>query len=143
MLGLKFHMLRHPIIQLRTFDYIGLRFYEVNLWVFPIAYHLWTYSYTLDLSCPNRKRLEVSKNVKYIAVTTCLQSLVFLGFEPGPPTWVNFPMFSESHGGPGFKSQRSPTLETCNFEALEVAAMNFTFSETSSLCLFGQDRSRV
>ena len=24
----------------------------------------------LDLSCPNRKRLEVSKNVKYIAVTS-------------------------------------------------------------------------
>ena len=28
------------------------------------------YSYALDLSCPNRKRLEVSKNVKYIAVAS-------------------------------------------------------------------------
>ena len=28
------------------------------------------YSYTLDLSCPNRKRLEVYENVKYIAVTS-------------------------------------------------------------------------
>ena len=36
-----------------------------------------------------------------------------------------------------------PTLETCNFEALEVTAMYFTFSETSSLCLFGQERSRA
>ena len=33
-----------------------------------IAYHRWTYSYTLDLSCPKRKRLDVSKKVKYIAV---------------------------------------------------------------------------
>ena len=46
-----------------------LQFYEVNRWVFLIAYHRSTYSYTLDLSCPKRKRLEVSKNVKYIAVT--------------------------------------------------------------------------
>ena len=28
------------------------------------------YSYALDLSCPNGKRLEVSKKVKYIAVTS-------------------------------------------------------------------------
>ena len=28
------------------------------------------YSYALDLPCTNRKRLEVSKNVKYIAVTS-------------------------------------------------------------------------
>ena len=26
-------------VQLRTSDYIRLQFYEVNLWVFPIAYH--------------------------------------------------------------------------------------------------------
>ena len=29
----------------------------------------WKCSYTLDLSCPKRQRLEVSENVKYIAVT--------------------------------------------------------------------------
>ena len=39
--------------------------------------------------------------------------------------------------GPGFKSQRSQTLEIDNFEALEVTAMYFTFSETSHLPLFG------
>ena len=30
----------------------------------------WKCSYALDLSCPNRQRLEVSENVKYIAVTS-------------------------------------------------------------------------
>ena len=30
-------------------------------------------------------------------------------------------------------------MKTGNFEALEVTAMNFTFSETSSLCLIGQE----
>ena len=62
------HQLRKIFLQLTIKD-IWLRFYEVNLWIFPIAYHRWTYSYTLHLSCRNRKSLEVSKNVKYIAVT--------------------------------------------------------------------------
>ena len=30
----------------------------------------WKCSYALDLSCPNRQRMEVSKNVKYIDVTS-------------------------------------------------------------------------
>ena len=33
------------------------------------------HSYGLDLSCPKRKRLEVSKNVKYIAVTLIASKL--------------------------------------------------------------------
>jgi hypothetical protein len=48
------------------------------------------------------------------------------------------------HRNPGLHN-----LETCfitmkisNFEALEVTAMYFTFSETSHLPLFGQGRSR-
>ena len=75
-------------------DTYGLRFYKVNLWVFQIAYHRWTYSYALDLSCPNRKRSEVYKNVKYIAITSRASKLqvfkVWNGarFEPGPPAWV-------------------------------------------------------
>ena len=32
-------------------------------------------SYALDLSFPNRKRLEVSKNVKYIAITLRVSKL--------------------------------------------------------------------
>ena len=32
-------------------------------------------------------------------------------------------MLSDSRGRPGFKSQSSPTLETCNFEALEATEM--------------------
>ena len=50
-------------------------------------------------------------------------------------------MLSDSGGRPGFKSRSSPTLETCNFEALEVTAMYFTFLETSNLFLFGQVKS--
>ena len=48
--------------------YMRFGFYEVNLGTFNIMD--WKYSYTLDLSCPNRQTLEVSKNVKFIAVTT-------------------------------------------------------------------------
>ena len=56
--------------------------------------------------------MEVSKNVKYIAVTSGSSKL-------------------------GFKSRRSGTLKTGNFEALKVTAMYFTFSETSNLFLYG------
>ena len=52
-------------------------------------------------------------------------------------------MLSDSQGRPGFKSQPGRTLHTCNFVALEVTAMYFTFLETSNLFLFGQERSRV
>ena len=51
--------------------------------------------------------------------------------------YFSFPMLSGSRGGHGFKSWRSRTLEIGNFEALEVTAMYFTFSETSHLPLFG------
>ena len=54
---------------------------------------------------------------------------------------IDFPMISDSRGRPGFKSRRSRTLKTGNFEALKVTAMYFTFLETSSLFLFGQERS--
>ena len=47
-----------------------MRFYEVHVWVLLVAYHRLTISYALDLSFPNRKRLEVFKNVKYIAVAS-------------------------------------------------------------------------
>ena len=56
---------------------------------------------------------------------------------------IDIPMISDSHGRPGFKSWRSQTLKIGNFEAVEVTAMYFTFFETSSLFLFGQERSRV
>ena len=49
----------------------------------------------------------------------------------------------DSCGWPGFKSRPGHTLKTCNFEALEVTVMYFTFLETSSLYLFGQGRSRA
>ena len=45
-------------------------------------------------------------------------------------------ILSGSRRGPGFKSQRSQTLKTGNFEALEVTVMYFTFLETSYLYLF-------
>ena len=83
----------------------------------------------LNLSCPYRKRLEVSENVKYIAVTSRASKL-------------QVSKVSDSCERRGLKSRSSRTLETCNFEALKVTAMYFTFSETSNLFLFGQERSR-
>ena len=74
---------------------------------------------------------------------TSFQSLAWLGFEPRPPAWVNFPMLCDSRGRPGLKSQQVGTLKTCNFEALKVTAVCFKFSETSSLYLFGQGSSRA
>ena len=41
------------------------------------------YSYALDLSCQNRKGLEVSKNVKYIAVTSRASNLQVFKVWPG------------------------------------------------------------
>ena len=52
-------------------------------------------------------------------------------------------MLSDSCGWPGFKSRPGRNLKTCNFKALEVTAMYFTFLETSNLFLFGQERSRA
>ena len=75
-------------------------------------------------------------NFKGFKVTN-LQSSASPGFEPGTPAWASFPMISGSRGGPGFESQRSRTLKIGNFEALEVTAMYFTFSETSHLPLIG------
>ena len=39
------------------------------------------------------------------------------------------------------RNKRQKSLKTCNFEILEVTAMYVTFLETSSLYLFGQERS--
>ena len=59
---------------------------------------------------------------------TGLQSSAWPGFEPR---------------GPGSNPGQAKLLRFFNFEALEVTAMYFTFSETSNLFLFGQERSRV
>ena len=48
-----------------------------------IAYDRLKNSYTLDLSCPNRKRLEVSENVKYIAETSRASKLQVFKVRPG------------------------------------------------------------
>ena len=42
-----------------------------------------TLSYALDLSCPNRKRLEVSENVKYITATSRALKLQVIKVWPG------------------------------------------------------------
>ena len=43
----------------------------------------WKCSYALDLPCPNRQRLEVSENVKYIDVTSRASKLQVFKFQPG------------------------------------------------------------
>ena len=64
-------------------------------------------SYTLDLSCPDRKRLEVSKNVKYIAVTSRASKLQIFKVRPGwdldpvhPHESLNIGKLTHA-GGPG------------------------------------------
>ena len=42
----------------------------LHIQLFHHSFGVRVYSYALDLSFPNRKRLEVYKNVKYIAVTS-------------------------------------------------------------------------
>ena len=124
------------------------RFYEVNLWSKTIAYHRLDIELCSSPLLSKKKKIRGfqkckvhSCNFKGFKVTS-LQSWGTPGVEPGPSAWVSFPMLIDSRGRPGFKSRSSPTLETCNFEALEVTAMYFTFLETSNLFLFGQERSR-
>ena len=77
--------MRYPIQLLTvTFEcYMCFWFHEVNLGTFKIEYHWLKKRYTLDLSWPNRQRLEVSKNIKYIAVTLRASKLQFFKVWPG------------------------------------------------------------
>ena len=78
-------------VQSSSNSYKRFQFYEVYLGTFQIEYHGLKCSYALDLSCPNKQRLEVSENVKkYIDVTSRASKLQVLssgtpGFEPMPP----------------------------------------------------------
>ena len=64
-------------------------------------------SYTLDLSCPNRKRLEVSEYVRYIAVTSRTLKLQVFKVWPGQDSKLGHPRESLNigklthAGGPG------------------------------------------
>ena len=60
-----------------------MQFNEVNLWVFTVACQSRIYSYALDLICLNRKRLQVSENVKYIGLTSRVSKLQVLKVWPG------------------------------------------------------------
>ena len=81
--------------------------YEVNLWVFMIAYHGLNIQLALDLSCTNRKRLEISENVKYIAVTSSTSKLQIFKVQPSqdlkpglPCESLNIGILTHA-GGPG------------------------------------------
>ena len=131
-----------------TLGYTRLRFYDINLVSFMIAYHglneeirSWPFLSKQIKTGGFRKCKVHCCNFKGFKVTS-LQSSAWPGFEPGPPAWVNFPMLSDSRGRPGFKSRPGRTLKTCNFEALKGTAMYFTFLETSSLPFLKQGRSR-
>ena len=56
------------------------------------------YSYALDLSFPNRKRLEVSKNLKYIAVTSTALKLQVFKVRPGWDLNLGHPRESLNNG---------------------------------------------
>ena len=87
---------------------------------------------TLDLSCPNRKRLEVSKNVKYIAVTSRASKLqVSKVGNSGIWTlasFVNqFPYVKWLTREARVHIPARSNFEDLYFEALEVTAMCFMF----------------
>ena len=86
------------------------RFYEVNLWVFTIAYHRMNIQLCYWPLFSKQKEIRGfwkckvhCCNFKGFKVTS-LQSLTRPGFEPRPPAWVNFPMLSDSYGRRGLKS---------------------------------------
>ena len=97
--------------------------------------------YALDLYCPNRLRLEVSENVKYIAVTSGASKLQVFKNRPGRNLNPGHPRESLNIGILTHKPRPGGTLKTCNFEALEVTAMYFTFLKSSNLYIFRQGRS--
>ena len=124
-----------------TWRYTRLRFYYINQGSFEIAYHGLNDEIHSSTSLSKWKCKAHCCNFKVFKVTS-LQSLAWPGFKPCLPrhaaAWVNFPMLSDSRGRPRFKSRPGLTLKICNFEALEVTAMYFTFLETSNLFLFEQ-----
>ena len=129
--------------------YNRFRFYEVNLWGRTIAYH------RLDIELCSLPLLSTKKKIRGFQkckVHSCnfngfkvtrLQSLAWPGFEPEPPAWVTLHRKIDTQERPGFKSRPGWNLKTCNFEALKVTGMYFTFLETSNLFLFWQERSRA
>ena len=92
--------------------------------------------------------MEVFENVKYIDVTSRASKLQaskvreLQDLNPRLPRESLNIANSTLVGGVGSNSQSSQTLETSNFEALEVTSMYFTFSESSSLWLFRHEMSR-
>ena len=78
-----------------------MRFYEVNLWVFKIAYHwlnIQLHSWHLLFKRKKIRGFQKCKvhccNFKGFKVTS-IQRSAWLEFEPGPSAWVNFPMLSD------------------------------------------------
>ena len=69
---------------------------------------------------------EVSENVKYIVVTSRASKIPVLKVQ----------LLRDLNPG-------LPREPIGNFETLEVTAMYFTFLETSSLFLYGLERSRI
>ena len=120
--------------------------------LFPIAYHRWTYSYALDLSCPNRKRLEVSKYVKYIAATLRASKLEVFKVRPGqdlnpdhPRQSLNIGKLTHA-GGPGSNSGQIKLWRLVTLKPLKLQQSILHFRKLLIFfCLVkrGQERSCI
>jgi len=74
-----------------------------------------TYSYALDLSCPNRKRLEVFKNIKYIAITSRASKLQVFKVHPGRDLNLGHPCESRQLYNPQMKQMKVQIFLSGNF----------------------------
>ena len=120
-------------LHLPVLDYTRLQLYEVNLWVFPIAY------YRLNIKLCSWNLLSKKKkirgfqkckvhccNFKGFKVTS-LQSSTWPGFEPGPPAWVNSPMLNTYAGGPDWSPGQSELWRLVTLKPLKLQQCTLHF----------------
>ena len=140
---------RHLHLQSCSFEIEPGPRYEVNLRVFLIAYH--------SLKMQLRSWSLLSKKIKTGGFQKCkvhccnfkdfkvtsFQTLATLGFEPTPPAWVKWKPFVTHAGGVGSNPGVAKLWRLVTFKSLKLQQCTLHFLETSSLYLFGQERSRA
>ena len=114
----------------------------------------WIFSYALDISCPNRKRLEISENVKYIAVTSRASKLQVFKVRPGRDLNLDLPRESLNigklthAGGPGsnagqaelwtFVTLKPLKLQQCTLHFRKAPVFSYLVKECQVCsCIFG------
>ena len=101
----------------------------------------WKCSYALDLSCPNRQRLEVSKNVKYIDVTSRASKLQVSKVQE---LWDLNPLLPSLFPYVWWLTREAwvQILAWLNFEVLEVTEL-YIFGNLQSLSIWTSEVKSV